>query len=100
MKTVLLCGGKGTRLGEVTGNTIPKPMARIGNRPILWHIMRQYGRAGFNDFIVCAGHLSWSIKEYFLNLHAQAAGVTISTAATAPIQFHDGEPIDDWQVTI
>ena len=100
MKTVLLCGGKGTRLGEVTGSALPKPMVRIGGRPILWHIMKQYSAAGFNDFVVCAGHLSWSIKEYFLNYHAQHADVTVSTAARAPVRFHGGEGTEDWTVTI
>jgi glucose-1-phosphate cytidylyltransferase len=100
MKTVLLCGGKGTRLGEVTGNSVPKPMVRVGGRPILWHIMKQYGHAGFTDFVVCAGHLSWAIKEYFLNYHAQMADVTISTAARFPTRFHDGGIAEDWTVTV
>jgi len=100
MQTVLLCGGKGTRLGEVTGNSVPKPMVRIGERPILWHIMQQYSAAGFKDFIICAGHLSWSIKEYFLNYHAQLADVTISTAGNTPPRFHGTAGIDDWNVTV
>lgn len=100
MRTVLLCGGKGTRLGEVTGGSVPKPMVLIGGRPILWHIMKQFSAAGFNDFVICAGYLSWSIKEYFLNYHAQLADVTISTAANAPVKFHDSGAVEDWQVVI
>lgn len=100
MQTVLLCGGKGTRLGEVTGSAMPKPMVQIGGRPILWHIMKQYDAAGFNRFVVCAGHLSWSIKEYFLNYHAQQADVTISTNASAPVRFHGSRGSEDWEVTV
>ncbi len=100
MKTVLLCGGKGTRLGEVTGSALPKPMVRVGGRPIVWHIMKQYGDAGFRDFVICAGHLSWSIKEYFLNYHAQHADLTISTSGREPVSFHGGEGTEDWTVTI
>ncbi|MCB0484567.1 MAG: glucose-1-phosphate cytidylyltransferase [Flavobacteriaceae bacterium] len=100
MQTVLLCGGKGTRLGEVTGNAVPKPMVRIGGRPILWHIMKQYDSAGFSRFVIGAGYLSWSIKEYFLNYHAQLADMTISTAARAPVRFHDSGSVEDWTVTI
>ncbi|MBR0552106.1 glucose-1-phosphate cytidylyltransferase [Stakelama marina] len=100
MQVVLLCGGKGTRLGEVTGNSVPKPMVQIGSSPILWHIMQQYDAAGYRDFVICAGHLSWSIKEYFLNFHAQRADVTISTAAGRPVKFHDSSDVENWNVTI
>lgn len=100
VQTVLLCGGKGTRLGEVTGSAVPKPMVQIGGRPILWHIMKQYAAAGFDRFVICAGHLSWSIKEYFLNYHAQQADVTISTSARSPVRFHGSQGVEDWEVTI
>lgn len=99
MKTLILCGGKGTRLGEVTGSKLPKPMVQIGERPILWHIMRQYAQAGMTDFVLCAGHMSWSIKDYFLNYHAQGSDVTIATAQ-GEVQFHDNNVLDDWRVTI
>ena len=49
---VILCGGKGTRAGQITAK-IPKPLIKIGNRPILWHVMKIYSRFGFNDFILC-----------------------------------------------
>ncbi len=100
MKAVLLCGGKGTRLGEVTGNSLPKPMVAVGGRPILWHIMKQYSQAGFNEFVLCAGHLSWTIKDYFLNYHAHQADVTVATARPSAIQYHDSHVLEDWQVTI
>lgn len=100
MQTMLLCGGKGTRLGEVTGNAMPKPMVQVGGRPIMWHIMKQYGAAGFTRFVICAGHLSWSIKEYFLNYHAQLADMTVSTAKNSSVEFHDVGSVEDWTVTV
>ncbi len=65
MKVVIFCGGFGVRMGEETLR-IPKPMARIGNRPILWHIMRYYADWGHKEFILCLGYKGDSIKEYFL----------------------------------
>ena len=66
MKAVILCGGQGTRLREKT-ETIPKPMVRIGGRPILWHIMRSYAHHGVTDFVLCLGYKGHVIKDYFLN---------------------------------
>jgi glucose-1-phosphate cytidylyltransferase len=100
MKVVILCGGKGTRLGEVTGNLIPKPMAEIGGEPILLHIMRSYASFGHREFILCAGYLSWVIKSYFLNYHARQADLTVETASPGHLTFHDGHLLDDWKVTI
>jgi len=66
MKTAILCGGEGTRLREHT-NSIPKPMVMIGDKPILWHIMKIYAHYGFNDFILCLGYKGDVIKDYFKN---------------------------------
>ncbi len=66
MKVVLFCGGKGTRLGGLNDN-IPKPMVRIGYRPILWHIMKYYAYFGHKEFVLCLGHKADVIKDYFLN---------------------------------
>jgi glucose-1-phosphate cytidylyltransferase len=65
MKVVVFCGGFGVRMGEET-QRIPKPMIRIGNRPILWHVMRYYADWGHKEFILCLGYKGDSIKEYFL----------------------------------
>lgn len=65
MKVVIFCGGLGVRMGEET-QRVPKPMVRIGNRPILWHIMRYYAAWGHKDFILCLGYKGDVIKEYFL----------------------------------
>ena len=67
MKTVILCGGKGTRLKEETEYR-PKPLVEIGGKPILWHIMKIYSHQGFKDFVLCLGYKGNMIKEYFLNL--------------------------------
>ena len=67
MKTVILCGGLGMRLREVAQD-LPKPMVRIGNYPILLHIMRHYSSYDFKEFILCLGYKSEEIKNYFLNI--------------------------------
>ncbi len=65
MKTVILCGGKGERLREMT-EAIPKPMIEIGARPILWHVMKIYAHYGLDDFVLCLGYKGEKIKEYFV----------------------------------
>lgn len=64
MKVVILCGGQGTRLKEKT-DSIPKPLVEVGAKPILWHIMKIYGAAGFNEFVLCLGYKGSMIKDYF-----------------------------------
>ena len=66
MKVIILAGGMGTRLGEIT-EIIPKPMVLIGNQPILWHIMNIYSSYGFNEFIIALGYKSEIIKKYFID---------------------------------
>jgi glucose-1-phosphate cytidylyltransferase len=63
-KVVILAGGFGTRISEES-HLKPKPMIEIGERPILWHIMKIYVSYGFNDFIICLGYKGYCIKEYF-----------------------------------
>lgn len=64
MKVIILCGGKGTRLKEHT-EFLPKPLIEIGNRPILWHIMKIYSACGFRHFILCLGYKGKMIEDYF-----------------------------------
>lgn len=66
MKVVLFCGGLGTRL-RAHSETIPKPLAEIGGRPIVWHLMKYYASFGHKDFILCLGYRGDLIREYFLN---------------------------------
>ena len=65
MKVVLFCGGLGTRLREYS-DAIPKPLVKVGLRPILWHLMRYYAHYGHKDFILCLGHRGDQIREFFL----------------------------------
>jgi glucose-1-phosphate cytidylyltransferase len=64
---IILCGGEGSRIADVSRDAVPKPLIRIGAKPILWHIMKIYEAAGFSNFILALGHLGWEIKDYFLN---------------------------------
>jgi hypothetical protein len=82
MKTVILCGGKGTRLREETEYR-PKPMVPIGNRPILWHIMKRYAQYGHKDFVLCLGYKGDVIKDYFRNYRWNSHDVTVSLGKPA-----------------
>ena len=66
MKVVLFCGGLGMRLKDHAEN-VPKPLVKIGNMPILWHVMKYYAHYGHTDFILCLGYQAEAIKHYFLN---------------------------------
>lgn len=76
MQVVILCGGLGTRLAELTDVT-PKPMVPIGGRPILWHIMKTYSHFGFDDFILCLGFKGESIRSYFANYWAMNSDLRV-----------------------
>src|SRR6266700_3382171 len=76
MKVVILAGGFGTRLGEETVN-IPKPMVRIGQHPMLWHIMKFYASYGFEEFVVALGYKAEVVKSFFLQFADMASDLTI-----------------------
>ncbi|HLI93136.1 MAG TPA: glucose-1-phosphate cytidylyltransferase [Puia sp.] len=76
MKVVIFAGGMGTRISEES-HLKPKPMIEIGDKPILWHIMKIFSSQGFNDFIICLGYKGYVIKEYFLNYFLHNSDVTI-----------------------
>ena len=77
MKAIILAGGLGTRISEET-DLKPKPMIEIGNKPILWHIMKTYSAHNVNDFIICCGYKGYIIKEYFANYFLHMSDVTFS----------------------
>ena len=77
MKVVIFAGGMGTRISEES-HLRPKPMIEIGEKPILWHIMKIYETHGFNDFIICLGYKSYMIKEYFMNYFMHNSDLTIN----------------------
>jgi len=97
MKAVILAGGYGTRLSEET-EFKPKPMIEIGNKPILWHIMKIYSAHGVNDFIICCGYKGYIIKEYFANYFLHMSDVTFSMKDNnMKIHQNHAEP---WTVTL
>ncbi|MFC4291149.1 glucose-1-phosphate cytidylyltransferase [Sphingorhabdus arenilitoris] len=97
MKTVILAGGLGSRLGEET-STRPKPMVEIGGMPILWHIMKIYSAAGLKDFVICLGYKGYMIKEFFANYVLHTSDVTIDLQNNS-MEIHEkwSEP---WRVTL
>jgi len=99
MKTVILCGGLGTRLREETEYR-PKPMVEVGGRPILWHIMKLYGHHGFNDFVLCLGYRGHMIKEYFLNYEAINNDFTVGLGREEHLEFHSAHDEHGFSVTL
>ncbi len=99
MKVVILCGGMGTRLREET-EFIPKPMVEIGDRPILWQIMKIYSHYGYKDFILCLGYKGNVIREYFLQYDVYNSDVTVEVGSRRIVThdaFHDEH---GWRITL
>ncbi|HTV88141.1 MAG TPA: glucose-1-phosphate cytidylyltransferase [Stellaceae bacterium] len=94
----ILCGGLGTRLREMT-EFRPKPMIPIGGDPILFHIMRYYGRFGFSRFVLCMGYKSEVIRDFFLNFYVRNCDVSIELKTNA-IEVHSVDHAHDWTVTL
>lgn len=97
MKVVILAGGYGSRLSEETV-VKPKPMVEIGEKPILWHIMKSYSHYGFNEFIILLGYKGYYIKEYFSNYFLHNSDVTIDLAKNS-IEIHNNHQ-EPWKVTL
>lgn len=99
MKTILLCGGKGYRLKEET-EFKPKPMVYVGDKPILWHIMKIYAHYGFNEFILALGYKADYIKDYFLNQKAFSSDFTLKTDThRAKYYLTDRNEVDNFTIT-
>ena len=97
MKVVFFAGGFGTRISEET-DLMPKPMIKIGDKPILWHIMKLYSHYGFNDFVILGGYKCYAIKEYFANYYLHQSDVVFNLADNSvEIINTKAEP---WKVTI
>jgi glucose-1-phosphate cytidylyltransferase len=97
MKVVILAGGLGTRLAEET-SVRPKPMAEIGEHPILWHIMKMYSHYGMDEFIICLGYKGYVIKEYFSNYFLHNSDVTFDMSRNEmTVHANAAEP---WKVTL
>jgi glucose-1-phosphate cytidylyltransferase len=91
LKVVILCGGLGTRLKEET-EFKPKPMVIVGNKPLLWHIMKIYSHYGFKDFILCLGYKGEMIKEYFSQSKLMSNDSLLNS--------NDKKEIESWNITL
>jgi glucose-1-phosphate cytidylyltransferase len=98
MQVVILCGGQGTRIRDVASD-IPKPMIPIGDRPVLWHIMKGYAQYGFTDFVLCLGYQGWTIKRYFLDYHLASSDFSLSLGSHSQFRIH-GHNAENWHVTL
>jgi glucose-1-phosphate cytidylyltransferase len=96
MKAVILAGGYGTRISEESAIR-PKPMIEIGEKPILWHVMKIYSTYGINDFIVCCGYKGYLIKEYFASYYLHGSDVTFNLANREVEIHHNG--CEPWRIT-
>jgi len=97
MKLVILAGGYGTRISEET-ERIPKPMIEIGNRPLIWHLIKYYSSFGIDEFIICCGYRGYVIKEYFMNYFNHMSDLTIDLSdGITTVHREYSEP---WKVTL
>lgn len=96
MKVVILAGGLGTRLAEETVR-LPKPLVEIGDKPIIWHIMKIYYEHGLNDFIICLGYKGNMIKQYFLEYANASSDLTVNIATNRVTML--GAPKEDWTIS-
>jgi glucose-1-phosphate cytidylyltransferase len=97
VKAVILAGGTGSRISEES-YLKPKPMIEIGNKPILWHIMKIYSSHGINDFLICCGYKGYYIKEYFRNYFLHNSDVTFDMCDNS-MQIHQNSA-EPWRVTV
>ena len=97
MKAVIFAGGYGTRISEESG-VRPKPMVEIGNRPILWHILKIYSHYGINDFVICCGYKAYVIKEYFSNYFLHSPDVTFDMKYNN-MEVHNAST-EPWRITL
>ena len=98
MKIIILAGGWGTRMGQLA-ELVPKPMVYIGNRPVLWHIMKTYSHYGYNDFVIALGVKGHIIKEYFHNFESLNNDFTIDMNS-GNITYHNKHGENNWKVTL
>ena len=99
MAAMILCGGKGTRLRDVT-ELLPKPMVPIGEQPILWHIMKSYAAFGVRKFILCLGYKREVIADYFVNYQMRTSDATVTLGRAPQITFHNETDESGWEVTL
>lgn len=95
---VILCGGRGSRLKEET-EVIPKPLVPIGDKPILWHIMKIYYAQGFRNFVLLLGYKGSKIKEYFCNYMLYTSDFTLDPKKGGATARYHSKPAEDWRIT-
>lgn len=98
MKVVILAGGFGTRISEQS-HLIPKPMIEIGEKPILWHIMKYYSSFGFNEFVICCGYKQYVIKEFFADYYLHMSDITFDFTNENSLEVHTNNT-EPWKVTL
>jgi glucose-1-phosphate cytidylyltransferase len=96
--TIILCGGRGTRMSEYT-TALPKPLVPIGERPVLWHIMKIYSAYGYTDFVLALGWLGQAIKEFVLHFEALTQDFTLEIGSPESTKFHGEHPERGWRIT-
>lgn len=96
MKVVLFCGGLGMRIRDA--ENLPKPLVQIGNRPLLWHVMKYYAHYGHKDFILCLGYRADAIKNYFLTYNECASNDFVLSGGGKTLELMSRD-IDDWRIT-
>jgi len=99
MKTVILCGGYGTRIRGVDDD-LPKPMIPIKDKPIIWHIMNYYSYFNHKDFILCLGYKSHIIKEYFMSYQTRVSDVSVKLGTEKKIDFLSNDTDCDWSIML
>ncbi|HYD78048.1 glucose-1-phosphate cytidylyltransferase [Ramlibacter sp.] len=96
MKVVLFCGGLGMRIRDA--ENLPKPLVRIGQRPLLWHVMKYYAHFGHKDFILCLGHRADAIKSYFLDYNECVSNDFVLSGGGKKLELMSRD-IEDWRIT-
>jgi glucose-1-phosphate cytidylyltransferase len=99
LKTVILCGGYGSRIRDVADN-IPKPMIPIGRQPILWHIMKYYASFHHREFVLCLGYKGQIIRDFFLNYDSHTKDATVTLGPRGQVEYHTDHAECDWRVTL
>jgi len=99
IKAVILCGGQGTRIRDVS-EALPKPMLTIGGMPIVWHIMKTYAYYGIKDFVLCLGYKGWVVKEFFLNYNAKISDISMKLGKPDSVKYNKINNEADWDITM
>ena len=98
MKVVILAGGYGTRIRDVADN-IPKPMIKVGDKPIIWHIMKYYSSFGFVDFVICLGYRGDVIKDYFYHYELHISDFHLNLGDRGSLKIFENHDEKDWNIT-